>query len=285
MLSLRVASIQEIVRLASSCALVLILTAHGLSQDEQKKKFDPASLVGQWKYGDGMRAGAPASDENLAQMVVIEKDKFIVTGDNQEFEIEYTINADKDPMQIDMAITSGPAPEDTKAQGIIRFADGKLTLCYDPTGGTRPTKFESTEADGWHLFELTRVVFDPAKLKGKWKYESGKRVGTDIPAERLESIVTISEDKLTVPAGPDEEFIMSYKVDSAQSPVAIDLKIESGPAPEGTALGIIKLDGDKLVLCYDPSGTKRPTEFESTEENGCFLFVLAKQPDSTEKKD
>jgi uncharacterized protein (TIGR03067 family) len=285
MLSLRPALIQKIQWLAVACAVVLFLSAIGLCQGEPESKFDPASLIGQWKYGDGLRAGAPASDENLAQTVVIDKNKFFVTGDNQEFEIEYTINADKDPIQIDMAITSGPAPEDTKAQGIFKFADGKLTLCYDPSGATRPTKFESTEANGFHMFELTRVAFDAAQLKGNWKYESGKRVGTDIPAERLQTIVAITEDKFTVPAGPEDEFIMSYKLDTAQIPVAIDLKIESGPAPEGTALGIIKLDGDKLVLCYDPSGANRPKEFESTEDNGCFLFVLSKQPDNAEKKD
>jgi hypothetical protein len=47
--------------------------------------------------------------------------------------------------------------------------------------------------------------------------------------------------------------------------------------PEGKALGIIKWEGDTMQLCYDPMGQTRPTTFESTADNGCFMFTLKRQ--------
>jgi uncharacterized protein (TIGR03067 family) len=184
-----------------------------------------------------------------------------------------------------MEITEGPAPPDSKAIGIIKIADGRLTLCYHPTGAARPKSFESTEDNGFHLFELARRPFDPEQMVGNWKYESGERAGDKVDPERLQSIVTVTKEKFVVPAGPEDEFVMSYKIDASTFPVEIDLEIESGPAPEGHAVGIIKLEDGKLYLCYDPTGANRPAEFTTSAEDGRFLFALIKQDDADEKKD
>lgn len=125
----------------------------------------------------------------------------------------------------------------------------------------------------------------PADLKGSWKYTSGKRAGEEVAADRLAmGGVTFAEDKLTIPAGPDNEFVMSYKLKAGKKFTEIDLSIESGPAPEGKALGILKWENDELTLCYDPLGANRPTAFESTAENGFFMFVMKKEK-AAEKTD
>ena len=56
-------------------------------------------------------------------------------------------------------------------------------------------------------------------------------------------------------------------------------------APEGKAVGIIKIEQGKMTLCYDPAGLKRPADFKSTADNGCFTFVLTKLAEDAEKKD
>ena len=124
-----------------------------------------------------------------------------------------------------------------------------------------------------------------AKWIGTWVYVSGVRAGEDVAKERLAGEVEIGEKTLTIPAGPDSEFVMAYEIDKSKKPAAIDLEIESGPVNEGTALGIIKMDEGKLVLCYDPTGQNRPEKFESTSENGAFLFVLKKKEDDEEEND
>ncbi len=128
-------------------------------------------------------------------------------------------------------------------------------------------------------------VLKPADLVGSWKYTSGKRAGEDVAEDRLAmGGVKFAEDKLTIPAGPDSEFVMSYKLKAGKQFTEIDLSIESGPAPEGKALGILKWENDELTLCYDPLGANRPTKFESTAENGFFMFVMKKEK-AVEKAD
>jgi uncharacterized protein (TIGR03067 family) len=112
-------------------------------------------------------------------------------------------------------------------------------------------------------------------MVGNWNVTEGTRAGEKVAEDRLaEAKITFDKDKITIPAG-DDEFIMSYKIIAGTSPVEIDMKIESGPAPEGSAAkGIVKFEGDKFILCYHPEAGDRPAKFESTAENGCFLFTM-----------
>lgn len=269
------------------CAAVLVgVITMGIAQAQVEKTgpdFDSSKLCGDWKFIEGKRGGNPSADEGLIAGVTINEKELTIESEDAKFVMAYQLNTKKNPIEVDFQITDGPVPEG-KAIGIIRLSGDKLTLCYDPTGAKRPDKFESNAENGWHLFELTKKVFDVGQLCGKWKYESGDRAGEKIAAERLDSVVTVSKDKFIVPAGPDSNFVMAYTVDAKQTPITIDLTIESGPAPEGKAVGIIKIEQGKMTLCYDPTGVKRPTDFKSTADNGCFTFVLAKQAEEAEKK-
>ncbi len=115
--------------------------------------------------------------------------------------------------------------------------------------------------------------FNPKALVGQWKITSGTRSGNEIGEDRLPPLVKITAKEITIAAG-DDPFVFSYTVDAKKSPVTIDLNIEAGPAPEGKAVGILKMKNKKLMLCYDPMGAKRPTKFETNEEDGCFYFEL-----------
>ncbi len=113
------------------------------------------------------------------------------------------------------------------------------------------------------------------KLLGEWKIISGKKAGEELSEERLATVPKFDKDKVTIPS-PAESFVMSYKLNTRKYPVEIDLKIEAGPAPEGKALGIMQIKDDELTFCYDPTGAKRPEKFESTAENGFYMFVMKK---------
>ncbi len=126
--------------------------------------------------------------------------------------------------------------------------------------------------------EEVEPALDPAKLLGDWKYTAGKRAGEDVPEERLAGDVKVTKETFTLPAGPDSTFVMAYKLDAKKTPAAIDFEIKSGPVDEGSAKGVIKLiDKDTMQLCYDPNNAKRPEKFESTKENGFFLFTLKRK--------
>ncbi len=129
------------------------------------------------------------------------------------------------------------------------------------------------------------VEFDAKKLVGTWTYVSGVRAGEKVDESRFVGDVVVSKDKFTIPSGGDEPFVMSYKLNTESKPVKIDLKIESGPAPEGEALGIIKMSDDKFVFCYDPFGQSRPEKFETSEDNGFFMFKLKRKKEEKKEKE
>ena len=242
-----------------------------------EKKFDGKGLVGKWAVTSGSRQGDAVEAERLpAEITFTNKDVTIPSGDDK-FVMSYkVIKADKDLIEVDFKIESGPAPEGS-AKGILKIDGNKAQLCYDPTGQTRPKDFKTTEENGFFMFAMEKKAekFDISKIPGTWQVIEGVRAGEDVAKDRLaEAIITFEKDKITIPAG-DDEFVMSYSIKADTSPVQIDMKIESGPAPEGSAaVGILKMSDGKFVLCYNPMGGDRPKTFESTEDNGCFLFVM-----------
>ena len=50
------------------------------------------------------------------------------------------------------------------------------------------------------------------------------------------------------------------------------------------ALGIIGYEGGEVKLCYHPEGKERPKKFESTKDNGYYLFSLKKEKADEKKK-
>lgn len=120
-------------------------------------------------------------------------------------------------------------------------------------------------------------ALDGETLLGDWEYVSGVRAGEAVAKERLVGTVSISKEAFKVPGGPDGDFVMSYKIDTEKSPATVDFTIESGPVPEGEAKGLIKLEGDKLWLCYEPNGGDRPEKLESTADNNAFFFELKRK--------
>ncbi len=120
--------------------------------------------------------------------------------------------------------------------------------------------------------EKTEKKEKAPSISGKWNITSGTRSGAAISEERLTAI-EINEKEIVIPAGPDK-FVMSYKLDTSKTPFTIDMKIEKGPVPDGAANGIVKLDGNKMKLCYNGMGGERPTKFETTEGDNCFYFEL-----------
>jgi RNA polymerase sigma factor (sigma-70 family) len=105
---------------------------------------------------------------------------------------------------------------------------------------------------------------DKDKLQGEWKVTSVK-IGGREPDDKdhiLKSPWVFKGDKLTF-----EPFEAEFKLDPSKDPRQIDVTIQKGPDAEKgmTALGIYKLDGDKLTIhaCH-PGDGQRPTDFETT---------------------
>ena len=262
--------------------LLLATTVSAQEKTEASDSFDVKKMLGTWEFVSGKKAGVDSSAERLAGSVTVDEEAFTMpTGEGTDpFVMAYEIDTSQSPAHIDFTITAGPAPEG-EAMGIIAFDGEKLMLCYNAFGGDRPTAFESTEANTNFMFVMKRAGMSADDLVGNWRYTSGQRAGEDVETERLNmgGNVEITADSFHVPASETEKFVMSYELDTSTSPVSIDLSIEEGPAPEGVAVGIIKMEDGKLVFCYDPTGQNRPESFETDEGNGFFMFELERVED------
>src|SRR5262245_60860344 len=114
-------------------------------------------------------------------------------------------------------------------------------------------------------------------IVGEWVGEKAVSGGMDLPVPKGGITITFTADGvLTVVEGararPDAG---SYKIDAKKDPPEIDL-IPPDTKKEPTVLGIYKIDGDTLTLCFDRGGggDKRPKKFESAAGDSMIVMTL-----------
>ena len=100
---------------------------------------------------------------------------------------------------------------------------------------------------------------DPPSLVGEWVGESGTRDGKPDNPPAGTSLTFTADGKVHFKEGakgkPEEG---TYKADAKKNPAEIDI---SPPDAKGeTILGIYKIEGDTLTLCFHMGG-ERPGEF------------------------
>ena len=248
---------------------------------EDKPKVEKNPLVGDWKMLSGKKRGEDVLSDRMPSEISVTEEVFTLPSPEggDPFVMSYVVDDSTKPASIDFNIESGPIPQG-EALGIFKLVDDKLTLIYDPTAQNRPESFESTEENGYLMFEMKKQPKNVAvsrKLIGKWMFKSGTRAGSDVAKDRLQINIDVTDKTFTIPVGPDDKFVISYEIDVTTTPMKIDMKIDSGPAPEGSkAVGIIQVGDGEFMICYNSEGGERPDKFESTEENGCFIFKLKK---------
>lgn len=118
--------------------------------------------------------------------------------------------------------------------------------------------------------------FDASKLEGKWTITAMTKMGEKV--EKLpKEAVEITKDKITTKTEAGD-FVFKYTVDAKADPMAVDMEIVSDTFKGTKANGIIKLDGDTLMLAYDfdpeAKTPPRPKAFESKKDSKTFNYTL-----------
>jgi uncharacterized protein (TIGR03067 family) len=128
--------------------------------------------------------------------------------------------------------------------------------------------------------------FDAAKLEGKWMVTEMTKMGEKVDTKDMKDPVVVTKDSITTKTGGGE-FVFKYTIDAKTDPAGIDMEITSETFKGTKAVGIIKLDGDKLMLAYDfdpeAKTPPRPKAFESKKDSKTFNYVLTRVKE--EKKD
>jgi uncharacterized protein (TIGR03067 family) len=124
---------------------------------------------------------------------------------------------------------------------------------------------------------LTAFAADPpddAKaVQGSWtpaKAELGGQPMTEAVLKSISLKLDNGKYEVSVGGNPDKG---TYTLDSTSKPKSMTITGTEGPNHGKTFPAIYELKGDTLRICYDLSGTKRPTEFKSIAGTRLYLVT------------
>jgi uncharacterized protein (TIGR03067 family) len=116
------------------------------------------------------------------------------------------------------------------------------------------------------------------QLPGTWRCTSATIDGNPLAAEKAAALrLTLTDHRLTTVLGEQVLFDSTYTVDATQQPATIDMLGTEGESQGKPGLGIYRLDGDTLTLCYCLPGNPRPAAFESPPKCGIYLVVWKRE--------
>jgi uncharacterized protein (TIGR03067 family) len=117
------------------------------------------------------------------------------------------------------------------------------------------------------------------KLQGVWrpmKLERGGKVVRDafLPGARF----VVDGAALRLKVGDKTLQELRLTLDPSQEPAAVDLTAASGPTRGKTALGIYRLEGERLTLCWPlADDSRRPTTFRGKGDKDVAVLTLERE--------
>lgn len=125
---------------------------------------------------------------------------------------------------------------------------------------------------GLLLVACTRGSGDATSMEGNWLPVAAQLAGMELPEQVRNSIkLTVQNGQYTVMAGEQIDK-GSVTLNTTVQPMTADITGTDGPNKGRTMLAIYERMGDTLRICYDLTGTSRPTQF-ATESGKQHLLV------------
>jgi uncharacterized protein (TIGR03067 family) len=122
--------------------IVVSVASVGLCADPKQPKAD-STLNGWWKPDSAAVAGKDLTGEELKpRYLVLANGNYMLNQGDEVDEGTYKIDESENPKTISLVVTRGPTNGKTTL-GIYELHDRSLRICFDMSGKTRPTKFES----------------------------------------------------------------------------------------------------------------------------------------------
>jgi uncharacterized protein (TIGR03067 family) len=128
---------------------------------------------------------------------------------------------------------------------------------------------------------------DEERLQGTWNYAVAEVDGRPPIRKKLTALqkkkgfpsqsITFQGNKFEIKW--DDTIIQAgtYKLDPSKAPKTIDIAVTEGDGKGAVQFGIYELKGHVFSVCYDPKGTKRPTELKAPFGSGLVLAIMQRE--------
>ena len=118
---------------------------------------------------------------------------------------------------------------------------------------------------------------DTKTVEGSWTPIKAELGGQPMPDAILKTIsLKLADGKYEAMGGGRPDY-GTYSLDTAVQPKSMSVTSTNGPNQGKTFPCIYELNGDTLRICYDLSGTKRPTEFKSVAGTQLYLVTYSRK--------
>jgi uncharacterized protein (TIGR03067 family) len=125
---------------------------------DAKPPAEEHPLIGEWVVESEVSSGKPIAKNGKPARATITSDRWKSKAVS-EIECCLTVNAKKDPSQIDFWNPTQGDEEALTAKGIYKLEGDTLTVCYG-LNGERPTKFDSLPKSRVYMMTLKRSKKD-----------------------------------------------------------------------------------------------------------------------------
>jgi len=118
---------------------------------------------------------------------------------------------------------------------------------------------------------------DTKAIEGSWTPIKAELGGQPLPDAVLKTIsLKLADGKYEAMGGGHPDY-GTYSLDAAMKPKGMIVTGTNGPNQGKTFPCIYEINGDRLRICYDLSGTKRPTEFKSVAGTQLYLVTYGRK--------
>jgi uncharacterized protein (TIGR03067 family) len=125
--------------------------------------------------------------------------------------------------------------------------------------------------------KVTTAAEELQRFQGTWQIEAWEEDGKALAAADLKkrgvffgaNIFIFRREEKVHQAG-------AIQLDPSKTPATANLSVREGEGKDDVMLGIYSLEGDTLLLCFDPKGQARPKNFKPEAKDGFTLITLKK---------
>jgi uncharacterized protein (TIGR03067 family) len=119
---------------------------------------------------------------------------------------------------------------------------------------------------------------DHKALQGTWVPVKAELAGKPLPDDAVKAIaLKINEEGYEVTIKGEGSDKGTCTLDTAVTPKGMKITSVKGANAGKTFLAIYELEHDRLRVCYDLSGAKRPTEFKTSPGTLLYLVTYHRQ--------